>query len=258
MNTPELASLFDIKDKVAVVTGASRGIGEQIARFLARLGAKVVLIARDEKRLQGIAEELIRSGAQAMPLACDLLKVDALDHVMERIVQQYGRIDILINNAGMNIPKPAVDVTEEDWDAVLDMNVKSAFFCSQAAGKIMQRQGGGKIINMSSQMAMVGYYDRSAYCSSKGGLAQMTKALAIEWAAYPIHVNCIAPTFIETEMTSQMLAKAEFKEDVLSRIPLGRLAKAEDLFGAVLFLSCSCSDMVTGQTLAVDGGWTVW
>jgi len=254
----KIEELFQIKDQVAIVTGASQGIGKDISKLLGSCGAKVVLIARNEEKLNDLKREMENSGYEVMSIPCDVTQVQQLSEVMKRVYERFKRIDILINNAGTNITKEAEEVTETDWDTVLDLNLKSAFFCSQAASKYMKKGQKGKIINMSSQMSQVGYYKRAAYCSSKGGLMQQTRALAIEWAKDHIKVNSIAPTFIETPMTETMFQDKEFEQDVLNRIPLGRLAKVEDLFGAVLYLSSSGSDMVTGQTLFVDGGWTVW
>jgi len=249
---------FDVGGKVAVVTGASQGLGSGMAALLAQAGAKVVLAARNEDNLKALSEELTSQGLEAHPFACDVTKLGDIRALMDEAVRRYGQIDILVNNAGTNIPKPAEEVTEEDWDRVLDLNLKSAFFCCQAAGRYMRERGQGKIVNMSSQMGFVGYYNRSAYCASKGGLTQMTRALAIEWAPHRINVNAIGPTFIETPLTETMFDDPEFKRDVLGRIPLGRLATTEDLYGALLFLCSRASDMVTGQTILVDGGWTVW
>lgn len=251
-------SLFDLSGKVAVITGASKGIGKDIAGLLAESGADTVLIARNKQELETTADEIATHGRKVLPISYDLTDVQGIPAMVERIMAECGQIDILVNNAGINIPKPALEVTEQDWDTVMDLNLKSAFFLSQAVGRHMINQRRGKIINMSSQMALVGYYKRSAYSSSKGGLTQLTKALAIEWASYQINVNAVAPTFIETPMTRPMFEDQQFKQEVLSRIPLGRLAKTEDLFGAILYLASSASDMVTGQTLVVDGGWTVW
>lgn len=254
-----MKNLFDLSGKVAVITGGSKGIGKDIAAMLAGNGADVVIIARNQRELEEAAAEIrAASGRKVLPISSDLTDVSAIPHVVEQIVSEFGQIDILVNNAGINIPKPALEVTEQDWDTVMDLNLKSVFFLSQAVGRHMIERRSGKIINMSSQMAFVGYYKRSAYSSSKGGVTQLTKALAIEWSSYQINVNAVAPTFIETPLTRPMLEDEQFKQDVLSRIPLGRLAKTEDLFGAVLYLASSASDMVTGQTLVVDGGWTVW
>jgi NAD(P)-dependent dehydrogenase (short-subunit alcohol dehydrogenase family) len=250
--------LFSLSGKVAVLIGASQGIGSDMAKLLAEAGASVALVARNAERLDALAAELIDAGHRAFAVPCDVTKVADVSVMMEKIHSHFGHIDILINNAGMNIAKPIEEVTETDWDAVLDLNLKSVFFCSQAAGRYMTARKQGKIINISSQMALVGYFNRSAYCSSKGGLMQLTKSMAIEWARHHIHVNSIAPTFIETPMTEPMFVDPDFRREVLSRIPLGRLARTEDLYGALLFLCSASSDMVTGHTLVVDGGWTVW
>ncbi|MBO1910154.1 SDR family oxidoreductase, partial [Microvirga sp. 3-52] len=192
------------------------------------------------------------------PITLDLTNTNEIEEVINRIYKHFGRIDILINNAGINIPEPAEEVTIENWDLIMNINLKSVFFTTKAVGKYMKERDRGKIINMSSQMAFVGYYNRSAYSTSKGGITQLTKALAIEWAPNNINVNALAPTFIETPMTKAMFEDQAFKDEVLNRIPLGRLAKTEDLFGAIIYLASNASDMVTGQTLIVDGGWTVW
>lgn len=254
----DISKLFDLSGKIAVITGASKGLGKDIAKLLATAGSRVAIVARDKEKLEAAAHELEIEGYDVLPLVCDLSKVEGIPMIMKQVYDHFGQIDILINNAGLNIPKPAEEVTEKDWDAILDINLKSAFFCSQAAGRYMVQRNQGKIVNVSSQMAFVGYYNRSAYCASKGGLTQMTRALAIEWAKHRINVNAIAPTFIETPMTESMFCDPDFREEVISRIPLGRLAKVEDLYGAMLYLSSHASDMVTGQTIVVDGGWTVW
>lgn len=253
-----LESFFGMKDKVVVITGASQGIGKDMAFLYGQMGAKVALVARNTEKLEHISNEMKNLGYKAMYVPCDLTQVELISDVMAQIHNYYGKIDILINNAGTNIAKPPEEITEKDWDTVLDLNLKSAFFCSKEAGNFMKLGKKGKIIFISSQMAQVGYYNRVSYCSSKGGVMQLTRSLAIEWAKHQINVNSIAPTFIETPMTAPMFEDQSFKEDVLNRIPLGRLAKPEDLYGALLFLSSSSSDMVTGQTVFVDGGWTVW
>jgi len=253
-----LRELFSLEGQTAVVTGASKGIGRKIAVALARAGADVAVVARSENELAEVAEEIGRLGRNVLAVPMDLFRVQDIPGKVDAIHGHFGKIDILINNAGMNIRKPALDVTEDDWDKVLDLNLKSAFFMSQAVARRMIPHGRGKIVNMSSQLAVVGYYDRAAYCASKGGLSQLTKALAIEWAQYRINVNAIAPTFTETPLTKTMLENREFREEVVSRIPLGRLGTEDDLLGATLYLSSAASDLVTGQTLVVDGGWTVW
>lgn len=253
-----LRELFSLEGQAAIVTGASKGIGRKIAVALARAGADVAVVARSGNELAEVADEIGRLGRKVLAVPMDLFRVQDIPGKVDAIHDHFGKIDILINNAGMNIRKPALDVTEDDWDQVLDLNLKSAFFMSQAVARRMIPLGRGKIVNMSSQLALVGHYDRAAYCASKGGLSQLTRALAIEWAQYRINVNAIAPTFTETPLTKTMLENRDFREEVVSRIPLGRLGTEDDLLGATLYLSSAASDLVTGQTLVVDGGWTVW
>ncbi|PFI59209.1 2-deoxy-D-gluconate 3-dehydrogenase [Priestia megaterium] len=253
--------LFSVKDKVIVITGASKGIGKSLSLFLGMQGSHLVLIGRNESNLLEVKRTIINgrnTKQKIMTISQDITVTEQLEHMVDHILEKMGKIDVLINNAGVNIPQKAEKVTVEEWDRILGINLKSTFFMSQAVGVHMRKQKKGKIINMSSQMALVGYYKRSAYCASKGGLNQLTKALAIEWAEDSVLVNSIAPTFIETPFTEKMFADSLFKEEVLSRIPLGRLAKEEDLYGAVIYLASDASNMVTGQTLVVDGGWTVW
>jgi 2-deoxy-D-gluconate 3-dehydrogenase len=249
--------LFSMKDKVVVLTGASQGIGKELASLYVENGARVALVARNEVKLQAVKEELDPAN-QVEIFPYDVTDTAKLPELAEKIHANFGQIDVLVNNAGINITKPATDLSEEEWDRVLDLNLKSAFFFSQAVYPYMKRRGRGKIIQMSSQMAEVGYFKRAAYASSKGGLKQLTKALAIEWAEDQILVNAVGPTFIETPMTKTMFTDEAFKKDVYSRIPLGRLAKTSDLYGAMLYLSSDASNMVTGQTIYVDGGWTSW
>ncbi|WP_298830159.1 glucose 1-dehydrogenase [uncultured Planococcus sp.] len=253
-----IQEIFNLSGKVAIVTGASKGIGRNIALLLAEAGADLAIIARNEEELQMLSEEIEAKGRRVLAIPADLMDIESTSTIVKQVFKEYGKIDILINNAGTNIPKPAIEITEQEWDLVTDLNVKSLFFITKEVGRYMQKQKAGKIVNITSQMAFVGYYNRSVYCASKGGVTQMMKALAIEWAPYQINVNAIAPTFIETSMTKNMFKDEKFKNEVLSRIPLGRLAKSEDLYGAILYLSSGASDMVTGHTLVVDGGWTVW
>lgn len=252
------SNLFSLEGKTVVVTGANKGIGKEMAFMLADAGARLALVARNEPALQETTRAIQENGQSGVSFPFDLTQTGHLNELFESIYNRFGQIDVLLNNAGTNIPAPAEEVTEEQWDRIHDINLKSVFFACQAAGKWMRKEGHGKIINMSSQMAFVGYYNRAAYSSSKGGITQLTKSLAIEWASDGINVNAVAPTFIETPMTEKMFEDTDFKEEVLSRIPMGRLARPEDLFGAIAFLSSASSDMVTGQTIVVDGGWTVW
>lgn len=249
-------SFFDFKGKKVLVTGASRGIGKDIAMSFAELGATVTITGRNPETLKQAVHELQQYSPSCTYLSADMQDVEAIYQMVDDAVAHMGGIDILVNNAGVNIPQNALDVTEEDWDAVVDTNLKGTFFCSQRVGKYMIPNKTGKIINIASQMAFVGYIKRAAYCASKGGAVQLTKALAVEWATHNIKVNAVAPTFIETEFTSDMFADEAFYEDVMGHIPIGKLAQPADVTGAVLFLASDHTNFVTGDTIKVDGGWT--
>lgn len=246
----------DLQGKKVIVTGGSKGIGKDIALAFAQLGSDVIISGRNESDLADSADELRKLNPDCSYLVADMENVNQIYEMVDRAFLRMGRIDVLVNNAGINIAKPALEVTEEDWDHVLNTNLKGTFFCAQRAGKYMLGQGGGKIINIVSQMAFVGYIKRAAYCSSKGGAVQLTKALAIEWAKQNIQVNAVAPTFIETEFTKKMFEDHDFYQDVLNRIPVGTLAKPSDVTGAVLFLASGMANFITGETVRVDGGWT--
>lgn len=246
----------ELKDKKIIVTGGSRGIGFEIAMTFAKLGAQVVITGREPTALASAAAQLQQISSGCSYVEADVRDVQSIRKMVDEAVSRMNGIDVLVNNAGINIAKPALEVTEDDWEQVLDTNLKGTFFCSQRAGTYMVRQGHGKIINIVSQMAFVGYVKRAAYCASKGGAVQLTKALAVEWAPHRINVNAVAPTFIETELTSAMFKDAAFKADVLSRIPLGKLSSPSDVAGAVLYLASDLANFVTGETIRVDGGWT--
>jgi 2-deoxy-D-gluconate 3-dehydrogenase len=249
---------FSLTDQKAVVTGASMGIGRGIALALAHAGADVVVTSRALERAEPVATEIRQVGREALALALEVTSLDSIDVMVKATLERFGRIDILVNNAGINIPEPALEVTEEHWDTVLDTNLKGLFFCSQRVGRVMIAQSGGKVINIASQMGLVGGKLRAAYCSSKGGVVQLTKVLAIEWAPHGVNVNAVAPTFIRTLLTEPMFENKEFYQEVLSKIPLRQVGEVEDVMGAVVFLASSAADLITGHTLLVDGGWVAW
>lgn len=246
----------DIKNKVVIVTGGSKGIGKEIALEYSRLGAKVVIIGRNIDDLNRVKKELDEYSKENLAVNLDINDVIALNQKVDEIYQKYKAIDILVNNAGINITKDAFEITEEDWDTVLDTNLKATFFMCQAVGRKMKEKNGGKIINMASQMSFVGYVKRAAYGSSKGGVLQLTKALAVEWAKYNINVNAVAPTFVETNLTEKTLEDKDLKKDIYQRILFDELPKPSDIVGGVLYLSSNLSNFVTGETIKIDAGWT--
>ena len=244
--------------KVVAVSGAGSGIGRALAEGMAEAGADVAVSELPAKMatLDPVCECIRAQGRRALPAPLELPDLTSIDEFVGRVTGDLGRIDILVNNAGINIPRNALEVTEEDWDRVLDANLKGLFFLSQRVAREMIRTGGGKIVNMSSQNGVVGYYKRAAYCASKAGVVNLTRVLAIEWAEHKINVNAVAPTFILTPLTQATFDDPVLREDLLSRIPLGRVGQPEDVVGAVVFLSSAAADLVTGHTLLVDGGWT--
>ena len=248
---------FDLSGKKAMITGAAGGIGLAIAEAFARYGADVALCDIRPETAQEAAERLAREfGVRARAYALDVTNVADIEGVVGRITADFRGIDVLVNSAGVNIPQIVEEVTENAWDTVLNVNLKGAFFCCQAAGKVMIAQKSGKIINVSSQAGSVGLIRRSAYCSSKGGMNQMTRVLAVEWAQHNINVNSLSPTFLLTPLTKRMFEEKAFKDYVDSNILFPRLATTDDLIGAAVFLAARASDMVTGADLLVDGGWT--
>jgi len=246
--------MFDLTGKTALVTGATGGIGSAIARALHGQGATVALSGTRAEALEALAGEL---GERTLVLPCRLDDAAATAALPGAAEAALGSLDILVNNAGINIPQDSVDVTEEAWDAVMNINLKGAFFMAQAVGKVMIAQArGGRIINMTSQTGSVALAKRAAYCASKAGLNLVTKVLAMEWAAHEILVNAVAPTFIETELTREFLADPEFRQYALAKNLLKRFGTPDDVAGAVLYLASPAANMVTGHVLLVDAGWT--
>ncbi|CAH1201405.1 2-dehydro-3-deoxy-D-gluconate 5-dehydrogenase [Paenibacillus plantiphilus] len=247
---------FDLTGRVAMITGASKGIGFGLAKAMAHAGAKVAVAARNGEELDQLVSEIRADGGDAVAFILDVRNVKEIDSVINGVKMHFGRLDILVNNAGLGDNHPAVDVTEEDWDNMMNVNLKGLFFCCQSAGKIMLAQGYGKIINMSSQASVVGIVDHAVYCTSKGGVNQLTRVLALEWSSRGVNVNAVGPTFTYTPGNSERLDDPAYLEGVLGRIPNRRLAEISDVAGAVIYLASPASDMVTGTTLMVDGGWT--
>ncbi|UOK73334.1 SDR family NAD(P)-dependent oxidoreductase [Ancylobacter polymorphus] len=244
---------FHLGGRRALVTGAGRGLGRAIADALAMAGADVTLCARSADQIHHACDELCGKGLIARPLVSDVTDIRDFG----RSVAALPAFDIFVNNAGTNRPKPLSDVTEEDYDAVMDLNLKSAIFAAQAVSRGMANGGiRGSIINMSSQMGHVGAANRTIYCASKWAIEGFTKALAIELGPVGIRVNSIGPTFIETPMTKPFLEKEEQRREIVSKIKLGRLGQLSDVVGAAIFLASEASSLMTGSSLVIDGGWT--
>ena len=248
---------LSLKGKKVLITGAAGGIGEAIVMLCGSAGAVLYLNGTREEKLQKLSGRLTEEGVDHRCKALNLTEKGAAEKLVRACVEELGGIDVLINCAGINRVQLAEDLTEENWDAVLDINLKSLFLICQATGRVMIKSGGGKIVNISSQAGSVAIPYRAAYCSSKGGVDQLTRVLALEWAKYNINVNAVAPTFVETEMTKKMFEDPEFKQFVLDSIPAGRMASPEEVAYPVLFLATEYADMITGHIMLVDGGWTI-
>lgn len=247
-------SQFELTGKIAVVTGASEGIGKGIALGLAGAGADIVVCSRRKEKLEEVKAEIEKTGRRAELFVMDVSKIADIEALRNFVQDRFGRLDILVNNAAYTVTKPAWDTTEEEWDVMVDTSFKGLFFCCQIIGSIMKEQGYGKIINLSSTFSRSIVPGRSVYGGIKAGVSHLTEALAAEWASDGIRVNAIAPTAVLTPSRAQLL-QGEVLERILSRIPLKRLAKSEDLINASIYLSSPASDFVTGHTLFVDGGW---
>jgi 2-deoxy-D-gluconate 3-dehydrogenase len=253
------ASNFRVDNRIAIVTGAGKGMGGAFSVALAHAGADVVVteLPGREEDSEETAERVREAGRRAMVAPLDVTEQASIQALVDRVLDEWGRIDILINNAGMNIRQFAVDLTEDAWDQIIDTNLKGVVFCSQAVGRHMVERGeGGKIISISSQLGVVGEGQRIAYCASKAGVVNVTRVLALEWAPHRVNVNAIAPTYVRTPLVDKLLADDAVRESIVRRIPLGRVAEPEEIAGAVVFLASPASDFVTGHTLLVDGGWT--
>lgn len=249
---------FRLDGRAALVTGAGSGLGQGFAAALAEYGADVA-VTELPGRLESLAETvaLIEAhGRRALAIELDVRDVSSCRAAVDQAHAELSRLDVLVNNAGVNRVQWATDVTEDNWDLVLDTDLKGAFFMAQAAGRRMIEAGGGRVINVASQNGVIGYYQRAAYCSAKGGLVNLTRVLALEWAKHKITVNAIGPTFVRTPLTEQTFSQPEIKADLESRIPVGRIAEVQDMLGALVFLASDAASMVTGHTLLVDGGWT--
>jgi NAD(P)-dependent dehydrogenase (short-subunit alcohol dehydrogenase family) len=249
---------FSLEGRTALVTGANRGIGKACAIALGKAGASVALACRNLAEGNALAAEMRQQGIRTFAVEMDMLSLASITEAISQAAALFGgKIDILVNNAGLSHPAPALEVTAEDYDHMFSLNVKGAFFASQAVAHRMKSQGGGTIINMASQAGVVALPGEPVYCMTKAAMIHMTKCLAAEWAEYNIRVNAVAPTFTRTDSTQNWLNDPLVLASLLGRIPLGRVAETEDIATPVVFLSSAASAMITGAVLAIDGGWTV-
>ena len=247
---------FEIGGQVALVTGASRGIGHDLVLALAAAGAKVAAGVRSAGDGESVVAEARDAGFDTAEVAMDVTDRVSIERAVEETVTRYGRLDILVNSAGIGTNHDALDATEEEWDELFAVNVRGLFFACQSAGRQMVEQRHGRIVNMASQAGLVGIPRHAAYSASKGAVIALTRVLALEWAPFGVTVNAVAPTFIRTPGTAERLDRPEFLSEVVERIPVGRVGTTTDVAGAVLYLASPAASLVTGTVLVVDGGWT--
>jgi len=249
-----MQDLFSLQGKVALITGAAQGIGREIALGFAQYGADIVAVDLSDEKLLTLKNAIEAKKRRCLVLTIDLAHGDQIERMVETAVKEMGRIDILANIAGVNVHKAAEEMTEKEWDFVLDINLKALFFCCQAVGKVMLRQGSGRIINMSSSFGVVGFGGRTAYAASKAAVSNLTKTLALEWSAKGIHVNALAPGPVWTEARHELFSNPEFYANLVKKVPINRTAKPAEMVGPAIFLASEASSFVTGETLLVDGG----
>ncbi len=247
---------FRLDDQVVVVTGASRGIGRGVAEGLAATGAIVAVTARSLADAEVVVAAITDAGGRARGYALDVTSIESINMAVDQIVADHGRLDVLVANAGLGANLPALEVTEEHWDSMMDANLKGAFFTAQACARHMVGAGAGRVVAISSQASLVGITDHVAYSSSKGGLNQMVRVLALEWGPLGVTVNAVAPTFIYTPGTAERLDDPDYRAKVVERIPVGDVGEIKDVTGAVVYLASEAGAMVNGSILTVDGGWT--
>lgn len=246
---------FDLNGKVALVTGAGRGLGEAVALGLAKAGADVAIVDLDIKAAQDVALKAENLGRKAIAIQANVCESNDVKEMVNSVINKFGTIDILVNNAGIQRRNPCIEMTEEDWDAVIDVNLKGAFLCCKEVGKIMVKNRKGKVINITSLLGTVAQPNRGPYAASKGALVQLTKVLALEWAPLGINVNGLGPGYFLTELNKKLMDDKEEFDKLTSKIPMGRWGTLEDIVGPAVFLASEASDYMNGHVLYVDGGY---
>lgn len=255
----DLNELFSLKNKVAIVTGGSQGLGFAMAEALALAGARIVIVNRREAEGKIAAEKIRENDVECIAIPTNVSKKNEVVRMVDKALEHFGRVDILVNCAGINIRKPSLQFEESEWNEIMDINLKGTFLCCQEVGRLMVEQRSGKVINVSSIASLTAMELRAPYCASKAGVSQLTKVLALEWGPYNVNVNAIAPGVMITPLTSEFLKKgSEQYEKHIRKIPLQKFGRIDDLSGIVVLLASSASDYITGQTIFVDGGWTIW
>ena len=248
--------IFDLTGKVAMVTGSTKGLGETAAMALAKAGADVAVCGRNKANLERVSEAIRALGRKSTGFYLDVTSKESIHNGVRDILNTFGRVDILVNNAGVNYRVPVLEYPEDQWDLILDTNLKGYYLVTQAVVPRMIEQGYGKVINVSSIAGQVGVINLLAYASSKGGVNQLTRVMAVEWAKQGVRVNAIAPTYFETELVTQIRNDPERMKFITERTPMGRFGRLPELEGLVIFLASAASDFITGQIICIDGGWT--
>lgn len=247
-------NLFDFKDQVVVITGGGGSIGAEFGKAFSECGANVVLADINKDSADSIVEQCRDNGGKAESFYLNLMELGSIRNMVEQVIEKYGKIDVLCNHAGFNIRKPAIEYTEEDWDRLVGVNLKGLFFTAVEVGKEMIKRKSGKVINTASVSSVRGHKNLSIYAATKGGIAQLTKVLAHEWAEYGINVNAVGPGYVLTKQTEKYLSDPSVINNILSQIPVGRYGQVGDIANTVLFLASEASSYITGQTIFVEGG----
>ena len=251
--------MFDLTGKVAIITGGYQGIGRGIAEGLAEAGSDIVICARNYERCAEACSEIEKLGVKTLPIRCDITKTEEVKKLVSETVNEMGKIDILVNNAGVGgSEKPIIEMTDEDWDHAVSVDLKGPFLCTREAAKEMIKQGGGKIINVSSIAAFIAMANMSAYCASKGGILQLTKVMALEFIRYNIQVNALCPGYFLTPMNRKFFESEAGQKIIKKNIPMGRLGNPEELKGTAIYLASSATDFMTGSAILIDGGQLLW